>query len=298
MNNIYANPVEIVKDIYIIKNDLNNKVYIGQSVNAEQRFIQHCKPSSAKENSLIAKAIQKYGKEHFTFEILESQVRNFNEKEKYWIQYYNSITPNGYNILQGGEAPPVKKGIQHSNATIKDENVLQDLKRDLKETNLSYEKLAKKYCTNKKTILRINNGISYASLNEDYPLRKKKNVNGKLTEEMVDEIIDILKFSYRQYGNISKQYGVAVKAIQDINSGETHYKNDIDYPIRKYKNSGQPALTYEQVTEVINLLKETNTSKREIARRFGLKSHNTINAIDSGSALRYRREGEKYPLRK
>jgi len=37
MNNIHANPVEpIKKEIYIIKNDLNNKVYIGQAIDSKE----------------------------------------------------------------------------------------------------------------------------------------------------------------------------------------------------------------------------------------------------------------------
>ena len=296
--NIYANLVGIVKDIYIIKNDINDKVYIGQSINAEERFVQHCKPSSAKDGSLIAKAIQKYGKEHFWMEILEKQIKNYNEREIYWIETYNSLTPNGYNIQKGGENPPVLYGIEHGNSSIKDSEILLMLKNDLKNTKLSYSELAKKYNTNKKTVLRINHGISYSELSESYPLRKEPNLSGKLIEEQVDEIIDILKYSYRQYGDISKQYGVGIKAIQEINLGTAHKRMDLSYPIRKYKNSGQPALTYEEVTEVINLLKNTTISKREIAKMFGLKSHTTINAIDSGSALRYRREDEDYPIRK
>lgn len=296
--NIYANLVGIVKDIYIIKNDINDKVYIGQSVNAEERFVQHCKPSSVKDGSLIAKAIQKYGKEHFWIEILEKQIKNYNEREIYWIEFYNSLTPNGYNIQKGGENPPVLYGVEHGNSSIKDSEVLLMLKNDLKNTKLSYSELAKKYNTNKKTVLRINHGISYSELRENYPLRKEPNLSGKLTEEQVDEIIDILKYSYRQYGDISKQYGVGIKAIQEINLGTAHRRANLSYPIRKYKNSGQPALTYEEVTEVINLLKNTTISKREIAKMFGLKSHTTINAIDSGSALRYRREDENYPIRK
>ena len=296
--NIYANLVGIVKDIYIIKNDINDKVYIGQSINAEERFAQHCKPSSAKDGSLIAKAIQKYGKEHFWIEILEKQIKNYNEREIYWIEIYNSLTPNGYNIQKGGENPPVLYGIEHGNSSIKDSEILLMLKNDLKNTKLSYSELAKKYNTNKKTVLRINHGISYSELSESYPLRKEPNLSGKLTEEQVDEVIDILKYSYRQYGDISRQYGVGIKTIQEINLGTAHKRIDLSYPIRKYKNSGQPALTYEEVTEVINLLKNTTISKREIAKMFDLKSHSTINVIDSGSALRYRREDEDYPIRK
>ena len=77
------------KDIYVIKNDINNKVYVGQAINTKQRFQNHCKPSSSKYNDLVSRAIQKYGKSHFWYEILESQIENYDEREKYWISYYN-----------------------------------------------------------------------------------------------------------------------------------------------------------------------------------------------------------------
>ena len=47
--------------IYKITNLINNKIYIGQSIHIERRWSEHCQPSA---KSLIAKAIQKYGKEH------------------------------------------------------------------------------------------------------------------------------------------------------------------------------------------------------------------------------------------
>lgn len=54
--------------IYKITNNINNKIYIGQSVHIKRRWAEHCKPSS---DSLISKAIKKYGKDNFTFEIIE-----------------------------------------------------------------------------------------------------------------------------------------------------------------------------------------------------------------------------------
>lgn len=50
--------LKMKKDIYLIKNKINNKIYIGQAKNSKQRFMNHCKPSAAyRDGELIAKAI-------------------------------------------------------------------------------------------------------------------------------------------------------------------------------------------------------------------------------------------------
>ena len=52
---------------------------------------------------VIKRAIHKYGKENFTIKLLEECDRALlNEREKYWIQYYNSFE-NGYNSTLGGQ---------------------------------------------------------------------------------------------------------------------------------------------------------------------------------------------------
>lgn len=294
MNNSYVNPVGIVKkDIYIIKNDINTKVYIGQSVNAENRFKQHCKKSS---DSLISRAIHKYGKEHFWYEILESQVENYNDREKYWIKYYNSVKPFGYNLTEGGEEPPVHYGENNNNTKLTDEDVI-NIKKDLAETQISLGELAKKYNINKHQILRINQGISRAQLNEEYPIRKNPNINGKLTEEDVDIIIELLKYTYRFNGDIAREFGVEVHTINRINKGILHHRENIQYPIRNWKSSGVILFTYEQVTEIIDLLLNTTESMNSIAKRYNVNSHAIIN-INRGSSKKYYREGLSYPLRK
>ena len=80
--------------IYKIENLLNHKVYIGQSVHIETRWGEHCRKSA---KSLVGKAIQKYGKENFSFEILEQcEQDKLNEREEFFIKLYNSVVPNGY----------------------------------------------------------------------------------------------------------------------------------------------------------------------------------------------------------
>lgn len=90
--------------IYKITNLVNKKVYIGQSIHIPTRLYQHKKMRGISHGSLIDKAIQKYGEGNFSFEILELCSRNeLDEKEKKFIQEYNSIAPNGYNIKEGGQ---------------------------------------------------------------------------------------------------------------------------------------------------------------------------------------------------
>ena len=57
-------------EIYIIKNTVNEKVYIGQTLQgSDVRFNQHLKLLKSNENQLIHKAIKNYGKVKFYYEV-------------------------------------------------------------------------------------------------------------------------------------------------------------------------------------------------------------------------------------
>lgn len=297
MNNIHANSVGIAKtkDIYLIKNTINDKMYVGQSINTEERFKSHCKGNY--DNSLIDAAIQKYGKENFYYIILEEQIVDYNEKEKYYIQALNTQTPFGYNIMCGGENPPIFYGENHPNAKISDQDVY-NLKQDLKNTNLSLLQLGKKYNVSKRQVLRINQGLSRKTIGEDYPIRKKPNSCLKLTQSDVDEILELLQFSYEFNGTIAKRFNVEVHLISDINQGLAYRQENIEYPIRDWKSCGVVQFTYEQVTEIIELLKNSSLSMRKIAKLYNCKSSAIISQINQGSAKKYRRKNIDYPIRK
>lgn len=86
--------------IYKIENLINHKIYIGQSIEIERRWQKHL---NATDDFLIHKALRKYGKENFSFTILEEcKTEELDIKENYWINYYNCIIPNGYNMINGG----------------------------------------------------------------------------------------------------------------------------------------------------------------------------------------------------
>ena len=102
---------------------INNKIYIGQSINPEHRFIAHCsRAKNDSDNSPIHSAIKKYGKDNFILTIIE-WTEDYNNREKYWIKKLNSKSPYGYNVAEGGEEPPHKYGEEHHNSVITDEQV-------------------------------------------------------------------------------------------------------------------------------------------------------------------------------
>lgn len=92
--------------IYKITNNVNGKVYIGQTIQTiKERFYQHCatKCSDSVLNMAIHRAIKKYGKFNFTIEVIEEVDKDsLNDREKFWIEYYNSYN-NGYNSTIGGQ---------------------------------------------------------------------------------------------------------------------------------------------------------------------------------------------------
>lgn len=97
--------------IYKITNQINNKVYIGQTIKTlEERWKQHLRLTRNKDHKHLYEAINKYGKDNFTIEIIDraQDINELNEKEKYWVDYYNSLDPNiGYNNIEGGITNPM-----------------------------------------------------------------------------------------------------------------------------------------------------------------------------------------------
>lgn len=89
--------------IYKIVNDVNDKVYIGETaISISKRWDKHLQDLH-KRNYKLYLAMRKYGIAHFKIEQIEEC--NFEERferEKYWIQQYNSYY-NGYNSTLGGE---------------------------------------------------------------------------------------------------------------------------------------------------------------------------------------------------
>lgn len=86
--------------IYSITNKNTGKMYIGQSINIENRFKQHCYGHN--KHSWIDKDIRRIGKENFCFKIIhECSEENLDDEERKFINLYCTFQ-QGYNLTSGG----------------------------------------------------------------------------------------------------------------------------------------------------------------------------------------------------
>lgn len=91
--------------IYKITNIINNKIYIGQTRKTiEERFQAHINKAKQHTNRYLYDAMNKYGYDNFIpSEIEECDDNLLDEREIYWIAYYNTTNKQyGYNMTIGG----------------------------------------------------------------------------------------------------------------------------------------------------------------------------------------------------
>lgn len=91
--------------IYVIRNLINNKVYIGKSKNIYIRMKTHVTKLNTKsqdENRHLINAWHKYGKDKFDYYVIEYCEFNeslLKERELYWITIFDSLNRDkGYNL--------------------------------------------------------------------------------------------------------------------------------------------------------------------------------------------------------
>ena len=124
--------------IYKIINVINNKIYIGQTIQKPStRFRSHVNPSTpSKMNYPLTAAIRKYGENNFKLEILheiicqakEQVINQLNLLEIEAIKQHNSIVPNGYNLSGGGKNSVVHEQTKQKQSAIKKKRMNSDPK--------------------------------------------------------------------------------------------------------------------------------------------------------------------------
>ena len=226
--------------IYKITNKLNNKIYIGQSNNITRRFSEH-QTKGGSSRIPVDEAIQKYGKENFSFEIIEEcPLDKLNERESYWINYYDAVV-NGYNCSIGGDFQSIGENNGRAILTEQDVKIIRQAYNEHKRRKDVYELFENKISFN--TFAGIWDGSTWSHImpevftEENKLFYSKQATNGdkspmsKFTNEEVTNIREryVNENAKQIYENYSDR--CIYQAFQAILWGRT-YK---DLPIYKKK---------------------------------------------------------------
>lgn len=204
--------------IYKIQNNINNKVYIGQTINFKRRIKRHfCELRNNKHhNYKLQSDFNIYGEKNFIFKIVFEEENCSQERiDKMEIEYikkYNSFK-NGYNLNEGGQFCG-NNGYSGSFTKEQIFNILSMIEfHDSKSGGI----LSRYYNVSLTTIYRISNGLSYLDFKKSYETLSYEekfqiyiNFKSKIKEPLhrtvktrVDypEEMFYLIYIYQEYGN-------------------------------------------------------------------------------------------------
>ena len=149
--------------IYKITNKINGHSYIGQSVNIQKRLNKHRNYNEEDSHYPLYRAIAKYGIENFSLEVIEEcSIDNLDEREVYWIQYYDTFK-NGYNQTAGGQG----QRCLGQKLTIYD---VEEIEWYLINTEKTQSEIAEIFHVSTEMVQGINTGRYWARPDKRYPI--------------------------------------------------------------------------------------------------------------------------------
>lgn len=269
--------------IYSIVNTINNKRYVGKTVNLNQRIQRHwLQLNNNKHHSIkLQRAFNKYGKENFKIEYQQYTIKN--EEELYQLEIqtikkYDSFY-NGYNQTLGGEG----------NSTIFDFKTTVLLYQIGKRYKGIIHQLARYYNCDRSTITAIFNrdslervdynekelqelikklNLKETNLIENY----KDNYSRKLTQQQVIKILAVIEIKKYSQTVCAEAFGVTKDIVNGITRGLTYKEDKKIYDL----------LTLQQKEKIANkVLQETDIEKNHFKnKRANVKNSLTQQQVD------------------
>lgn len=251
--------------IYKITNLIDHKIYVGQSGNIRRRWVNH--KIELNNNSHINRHLQyswnKYGEKNFKFEIIEECSKSdLNDREKYWINYYNSSDRHyGFNIIiDPYHSVPVKLNWDK----------VHEIKKLLKNSNYNQVEIAERFNVHPDLIRSINAGRLWIEDKDTYPISgtriiKRRNINLEKNKKQLKlypvHSVNVTEFEaeINQFttNDLSKKYKVSPKTIREWikKFGLVKQKNIKSKPDKK-------CIIHYEVVQI-------DSQSNEVIRKFG-----------------------------
>lgn len=235
-----------IYSIYKITNKVNGKSYIGfTSKTVEERFEGHIRESKGNSNLHLYQAIRKYSQENFIIETIYESLdadHTLNIMEPYFINEYNTFFGEGYNMSEGGRAPPSRKGCQISEETKKKLSLINAGKNNpfygKHHTEEAKQKNREAHIGNpcseetKKKLSLINTGTNHPNYGKKRSEQTKKKIRltkigSKHTEETKQKMKGRIPWNKGLVGENNPMFGIprseeVKKKIGLANTGKNH----------------------------------------------------------------------------
>lgn len=271
--------------IYEIRNLINNKVYVGQSVAIRQRLSRHKSVlrHNKHDNNHLQNAWNKYGESNFKCTILE-YVENENDldsREQYYINKFNSFDEDyGYNKTEVSESgrgrgwnhkqeTRLKIGMNNKGKNLGEncgKSILTEddvifIKECLRDNKLTQSELAKMFNIDKSAISNIKTGDTWNHIKVDGFVENNK--GRTLSKEQVIKIKTLLIEGTLSQSKIAEQCSVSQIVVSRINREEIYKDISVDgFKTKEY------FLTNEQIADIESKLND-GVSAYRIAKDYG-----------------------------
>lgn len=228
--------------IYKITNNINDKVYIGKTTfSIERRWKEHQKAAySSLIDYPLYRAMRKYGLEHFIIEQIEEvDDKIIDEREQYWIQYYESYisTGKGYNATLGGEGN-----------SITDKNLVYTLW----DNGYTITEISNKVKANRSNVRKILQSYANYSVNES-----QQRGHRLLWQQRFEEVEQ-----YDLQGNFIQFFPSLVAAEQETGLSKKGIWNALNY--KTLSAYGYQWKYTNDTRKVENIEKQTRKQKRPV----------------------------------
>lgn len=213
--------------IYCYTNLCNGKKYIGQTINPDQRKAQHYSsafnPKDKDYEAILHKAFRKYGYENFEYKILAQDIEDINilnSLEIYYIKYFNTKVPFGYNILDGGanaskpKSEETKEKLMRARMELSEEEIIKIREAySRKESPKEYYEKHYKDKMHYNSFLNIWSGRKYKYIK---PELIETGRHTKLNAELVKQIRKERQETNLSYQKLADKYKISKATIADI----------------------------------------------------------------------------------
>lgn len=242
-------------NIYKITNNVNGKMYIGQTIKSiEKRFKNHCKKSSC--CLYLKHAIQKYGKDNFNVLLINTQPNKelANLEEQRLIIEYNTIAPNGYNLTFGGggciPSEETRKKMSFLKKGEKNNNFGKHLSEQTKKKISEAHKGPKNHMYGKATPDETKKKISSANKGKT-PHNKGKSPSQETRKKISESLKGDKNHNYRRVFSIEHREKISksCKGKSGRKVGSFRFTNEQAVEMKKLHDNGK---SYIKIAKIYN----------------------------------------------